>query len=119
MRPPPRASARARSCCCPTAVEARGGVVAEADAAFDGLKVAKDAIFRVRMPAGRQRVRLSALGMGDGPVTAQFTAGTTEKIALTKQQPIAEIVVDGGKDLDVSLDNWGVVRWLTVTPEKP
>jgi hypothetical protein len=85
----------------------------------DGLKVAKDAVFRVRLPAGRQRVRLSASGMGDGPVTAQFTAGTTEKIALTKQQPIAELVLDGGKDLDVSLDNWGVLRWLTVTPEKP
>ncbi|MBA3698175.1 MAG: discoidin domain-containing protein [Planctomycetes bacterium] len=82
----------------------------------DGVKVAKDAVFRIRVPAGRQRVKLSATPMGDGNLTATIA---DQKLTITKQQTTAEVVIDGGKDLDLALGDWGILRWLTVVPEKP
>lgn len=82
----------------------------------DGVKVAKDAVFRLRVPAGRMRVTLSATPMGDGAFSATIA---DQKLNITKQQPIAAVVIDGGKDLDLVAGEWGVLRWLTVVPEKP
>jgi len=28
-------------------------------------------------------------------------------------------VIDGGKDLDLTLGDWAILRWMTVVPEKP
>jgi len=82
----------------------------------DGVKVAKDAVFRLRVPAGRQRVTLSATPMSGDSVTATIA---DQKLIITKQQSTAEVVIDGGKDLDLTLGDWAILRWMTVVPEKP
>lgn len=83
----------------------------------DGCRVDRDTAFKVRVPAGRHRVRLSATPHGDGAVTASI-GGQSGK--LTKDQHVLEVTVEGGGEpLSLSLDGWGVLRWLTILPETP
>jgi cold shock CspA family protein len=83
----------------------------------DGCRVGNDTAFKVRVPAGKHRVRLSATPQGDGAVTASI-AGQGGK--LTRDQHVLEVIVEGGAEpLSVGLDGWGVLRWLTIVPEAP
>ena len=71
----------------------------------------------MRVPAGKHRVRLSVTPQGDGSVTASI-GGQSGK--MTKDQHVLDVIVEGGAEpLSVTLDGWGVLRWMTVVPETP
>jgi len=84
----------------------------------DGVRVNADIAFRLRLPAGRQRVRLSATPLGNNGLSAKFTAGGQEVVTrFPADAAVVDTVVDGERDLTISLDTWSVLRWLTVIPE--
>ncbi len=88
----------------------------------DGVRVSKDCVFRVRLPDGRQRVRLSLTPLGEGSVTATLTSatGTVRTPAMTANDHVFETtLIGGGEPLGVAVEGGGVLRWLTVTPLDP
>jgi len=84
----------------------------------DGVRLNADIAFRVRMPPGRQRVRLSATPLGKNGLSAKLAAGGQEFVTrFPADAAVVETVLDGDRDLTISLDTWSILRWLTVIPE--
>jgi len=85
-----------------------------------GCRVSPDQTFRLRLDPGRQTLRIRANALNDQqPVNVVLKTGTTsQKAIMSKDAPVAEFTVTGGKDpIEISLDNWGVFRWLTAIPQ--
>lgn len=83
----------------------------------DGCRVDTGIAFKVSVPAGRHRARLSVTPMGDGTVNVSI-GGQTQK--MTRDQHVFDGVVEGGSEaLSVTVDGRADLRWLTLVPETP
>ena len=84
----------------------------------DSVRCAPETVFRFTLPAGRHRLRISATNM-DGKSIAVKLSGAGSPLSLTTgaADGLAEQVITATTaPLELSLADWGRLRWLTATP---
>lgn len=87
----------------------------------DAVKLAPDTSLRLRLAAGRHRLRVSGSGMGPDPIELAITVGDQVQTAPVSQaDPITEFVVEGGAAaIELRFKDWALISWLTAVPAPP
>ena len=85
----------------------------------DGIRVGGNNPFRMRLPAGPHTLRVRATTINElQPMKIRVKTATGEQEQeVTKDKPVAEFTVEGGQTIDVSLGDWGIIRWMTAIPQ--
>lgn len=88
------------------------------DLSRDGVKVGPNNPFRMQVPAGRYQLKFLVSPFGDATATITGAAEGTKTIALSKadEKPQEATIEVGGEPLEFSIDNYSVMRWLTLIP---
>ena len=68
-------------------------------------------------PAQYATVRATAINEQQPMTIRVKTASGVQEQQVTQGKPVAEFTVDGGQTIDVSLGDWGVVRWMSAIPK--
>ena len=87
----------------------------------DGCRVQGGNPFRFRLGPGRHalRVRASAMQAGKPLEVRVQAAGAPQRGQVGGDASVAEFIVEGGdQPVEVSLGEWGILRWISAVPEE-
>ena len=84
----------------------------------DSCRMTPDTVFRFRLPAGSHTLKISATKMDDKGITVRVAGPGGPWTATTSDdRGLAELTVTGGaQPLELTLADWGRVRWLSAVP---
>ncbi|MBA3685575.1 MAG: hypothetical protein H0W72_10100, partial [Planctomycetes bacterium] len=87
----------------------------------DSCRVSPSTTFRMRLPPGQVKVRVSAGAINGEPTEVMIGSGADQQFKpTTKESHLVEFTITvGAKPVEVWIKDWGSFKWLTAMPVAP